>query len=155
MPKEIERKFLVNNSEFKNLSRGILIRQGFLSSDKERVVRIRIIEDKAYITIKGLSIGATRSEFEYEIPLNDAAVILNELCKKPIIEKYRYRINFGNSIWEVDEFMGLNAGLIIAEIELEHENQTFDIPDWIGKEVTDDPRYYNSNLIRNPFTQWK
>lgn len=126
-----------------------------MSSDKERVVRIRIIEDKAYITIKGLSIGATRSEFEYEIPLNDAAVILNELCKKPIIEKYRYRINFGNSIWEVDEFMGLNAGLIIAEIELEHENQTFDIPDWIGKEVTDDPRYYNSNLIRNPFTQWK
>lgn len=126
-----------------------------MSSDKERVVRIRIIEDKAYITIKGLSIGATRSEFEYEIPLNDAAVILNELCKKPIIEKYRYRINFGNSIWEVDEFIGLNAGLIIAEIELEHENQTFDIPDWIGKEVTGDPRYYNSNLISNPFTKWK
>lgn len=155
MPKEIERKFLVNNSEFKNLSRGILIRQGFLSSDKERVVRIRIIEDKAYITIKGLSIGATRSEFEYEIPLNDAAVILNELCKKPIIEKYRYMIKTGNSVWEVDEFIGLNAGLIIAEIELEHENQTFDIPDWIGKEVTGDPRYYNSNLISNPFTKWK
>lgn len=155
MPKEIERKFLVNNSEFKNLSRGILIRQGFLSSDKERVVRIRIIEDKAFITIKGLSKGSTRSEFEYEIPLNDAEVILDELCKKPIIEKYRYRVKTGNSIWEVDEFMGLNEGLIIAEIELEHENQAFDIPDWIGKEVTDDPRYYNSNLIRNPFTQWK
>ena len=154
MPKEIERKFLVNSLEFKNLSRGFLIRQGFLSSDKERVVRIRIIEDKAFITIKGISTGASRSEFEYEIPKVDAEIIMNELCEKPIIEKYRYRINSGNLVWEVDEFIGLNEGLIIAEIELEQENQKFDIPDWISKEVTDDPRYYNSNLIRNPFTIW-
>ncbi len=155
MPKEIERKFLVNSLEFKNLGRGILIRQGFLSSDKERVVRIRVVEQKAFITIKGLSTGSIRSEFEYEIPKIDAEVIMNELCEKPIIEKYRYRINSGNLVWEVDEFKGLNEGLVIAEIELEYENQTFDIPDWIGREVTDDPRYYNSNLIRNPFTKWK
>lgn len=152
---EIERKFLVKSPEYKKLGRGIYIRQGFLSTAKDRVVRIRIIGHQAYLTIKGINKGATRSEFEYEIPGEDAEFMMNELCEKPIIEKYRYRIKAADLIWEVDEFKGLNEGLVVAEIELLSEDQQFDIPDWIGQEVTNDPRYYNSNLIRNPFSNWK
>jgi adenylate cyclase len=152
---EIERKFLVKSPEYKKQGRGIYIRQGFLSTAKDRVVRIRIIGHQAYLTIKGINKGATRSEFEYEIPGEDAEFMMNELCEKPIIEKYRYRIKAADLIWEVDEFKGLNEGLVVAEIELHSEVQEFDIPDWIGQEVTNDPRYYNSNLIRNPFSNWK
>ncbi len=152
--REIERKFLVKSPEYKKLGRGIYIRQGFLSTAKDRVVRIRIIGHQAYLTIKGINKGATRSEFEYEIPGEEAEFIMNELCEKPIIEKYRYRIKSADLVWEVDEFKGQNEGLVIAEIELQAEDQEFDIPDWIGQEVTNDPRYYNSNLIRNPFLTW-
>jgi adenylate cyclase len=152
--KEIERKFLVKNQDFKKFGRGTYIQQGFLSSAKERIVRVRITGHQAFLTIKGISKGATRTEFEYEIPIEDAETIMNDLCEKPFIEKYRYRIKASNVVWEVDEFKGMNEGLIVAEIELQNEGQAFDFPDWIGMEVTDDPRYYNSNLIRNPYSTW-
>jgi adenylate cyclase len=118
------------------------------------VVRIRIFGKKAFITIKGITVGATRTEFEYEIPAKDAEILLNELCLKPTIKKYRYRIPYKGFIWEVDEFLGENKGLIMAEIELESEDQAFEIPEWIGKEVTHDPRYFNSNLIEHPYNMW-
>ncbi len=154
MGKEIERKFLVKNQDFKKFGRGTFIKQGFLSSAKERVVRIRITGHQAFLTIKGISKGASRTEFEYEIPLEDAEFMMNDLCEKPIIEKFRYRIKAANVVWEVDEFKGLNEGLIVAEIELKSEDQVFDHPEWVGIEVTDDPRYFNSNLIRNPYSTW-
>jgi adenylate cyclase len=154
MHKEIERKFLVKNNSFKDLATPVYIQQGFLNSEKERVVRIRIADRKAFLTIKGISSGASRSEFEYEIPVNEAIYMLEELCEKPIIKKYRYKIPWGDLNWEVDEFLELNEGLIIAEIELQHEDQKFQLPVWIGKEVTSDKKYYNSNLIKFPYALW-
>lgn len=154
MGKEIERKFLVSGTKWKELAKGITYRQGYLSTVKERTVRVRTIGENGYLTIKGISVGATRSEFEYEIPVSDANFILANLCEKPIIEKKRYKIEFNNFVWEVDEFYGDNKGLIVAEIELTAENEKFDLPDWIGKEVTDDSKYFNSNLIKNPFKSW-
>lgn len=152
---EIERKFLVKNEDFKKLSTGVLIRQGFLNTAKERVVRVRVTGKMAFLTIKGISKGASRTEFEYDIPFEDALIILEELCEKPLISKYRYTIPWEDLFWEVDEFLGDNKGLIIAEIELQDENQSFELPDWIGNEVTDDPKYYNSNLVKFPYSVWK
>jgi adenylate cyclase len=154
MSKEIERKFLVKNLDFKKSAERILIKQGFLSTVKDRVVRVRIKGEKACITIKGISIGASRTEFEYKIPPPDAEIMLNDLCEKPVIEKYRYLVKSNDFTWEVDEFKGQNEGLIIAEIELQSENQAFEKPDWVGQEVTDDPKYYNANLIKNPYSLW-
>ena len=127
--------------------------QGYLNSVRERTVRVRIAGGKGYLTIKGIRVGASRPEFEYEIPVEDAEMLL-DLCEKPLIEKNRYRVVEGDFTWEIDEFFGENRGLVIAEIELEHEDQEFSIPDWIGKEVTDDPRYYNASLIKNPYKTW-
>ena len=155
MGKEIERKFLVKDKSYQTLGKGVLYYQGFLSTVKERVVRVRVMEDKAFLTIKGLSKGAKRTEFEYEIPAEDAKFMLDELCEKPIIIKYRYNIKFGEFLWEVDEFKGENDGLVVAEIELQHEDQKFDKPNWLGEEVTEDPKYYNANLIKHPFKSWK
>jgi len=152
MGKEIERKFLVKGFTWREV-KGAMIRQGYLNSAKERNVRVRIIEDKAYLTIKGIAVGASRLEFEYEVPHKDAAELL-EICEKPLIEKRRYRVLEGGFIWEVDEFFGENEGLFVAEVELESEDQTFHKPDWVGEEVTGDTRYFNSNLIRNPYTNW-
>jgi len=152
MAKEIERKFLIKNDAWRNV-RGIKYRQGYLSSVKERTVRVRTTEEKGYLTIKGIAVGATRMEFEYEIPRKDADRLL-EICEQPLIEKNRYTIEYGGFVWEVDEFFGENSGLIIAEIELTSEDQEFPRPDWVGEEVTGDPRYFNSNLIKNPFTAW-
>lgn len=154
MGKEIERKFLVNGNKWKQLAKGTLYRQGYLSTVKERTVRVRTIDDKGYLTIKGISVGATRKEFEYSIPLEDAQNMLDDLCERPLIEKIRYKINFKNLIWEVDEFLGENQGLVIAEVELESEDQKFNLPEWIGDEVTGDPKYFNSNLINKPFSKW-
>ena len=125
-----------------------------MNSEKTRTVRVRTIEQKAFLTIKGISTGAKRAEFEYEIPLADALALL-ELCEKPIISKHRYKLDFEGMIWEIDEFHGENEGLIVAEIELESETQTFVLPNFIGKEVTGDTRYFNSNLIKHPFSKWK
>ncbi len=155
MAKEIERKFLVRGEGWRSLAKGTLYRQGYLNSAKERTVRIRTAGDAAFITVKGLSVGATRSEFEYEIPVDDARAMLDVLAEKPLIEKRRYKIPAGSLTWEIDEFLGDNAGLIVAEIELASETQEFEKPAWLGEEVTGDPRYFNSNLIKNPFKRWK
>jgi adenylate cyclase len=151
---EIERKFLVRGERWKTLAQGVLLRQGYLSSSPEGTVRVRIEGESAMLTIKGKSSGATRSEWEYPIPLADAQTFLDTLCERPIIEKKRYRIPFEDMVWEVDEFLGENAGLVVAEIELATENQSFAKPDWIADEVTHDVRYFNSSLIRNPYSRW-
>jgi len=152
MGKEIERKFLVKEGAWRN-GKGTRYLQGYLNSAKERNVRVRTMENKAYLTIKGIAIGASRMEFEYEIPLQDADELL-EICEKPLIEKIRYKVQEGGFVWEVDVFLRENQGLIVAELELESEDQEFPKPDWVREEVTEDPRYFNSNLIKNPYTNW-
>jgi CYTH domain-containing protein len=154
MGKEIERKFLVTGDAWRSMGQGTRYRQGYLSTVKERTVRVRTVADKAYLTVKGVNEGIARAEFEYEIPVADANTLLDELCKRPLIEKDRYKIPYAGLTWEVDEFFGENAGLILAEVELESEDQTFDIPEWIGEDVSDDPRYYNANLIAHPYGTW-
>ncbi|MES3021282.1 MAG: CYTH domain-containing protein [Pseudomonadota bacterium] len=151
---EIERKFLLAGEGWRAQGEPVLLRQGYLSSDKARVVRVRIEGARAMLTIKGPSVGATRGEWEYPIPLHEANELLDTLCEQPIIEKYRRRITFAGNVWEVDEFLGANAGLVVAEIELSSEAQAFDKPDWIGEEVTADARYFNSSLIGLPFSRW-
>jgi adenylate cyclase len=150
---EIERKFLPAGDGWRALGAPLLLRQGYLSSDPAPVVRVRVEGDQAYMTIKGKSVGATRGEWEYPIPLADANELL-ALCEQPLVEKYRRRIEFAGNVWEVDEFLGANQGLVVAEIELASEDQPFDKPDWIGAEVTHDKRYYNSNLARHPYSGW-
>jgi CYTH domain-containing protein len=154
MGKEIERKFLVRGEAWKSLARGTAYRQGYLNSAKERTVRIRTIADRAFLTIKGLKVGATRVEYEYEIPPADCNAMLDTLAEKPLIEKNRYKVPFGGFTWEIDEFYGDNQGLVVAEVELDSEGQNFEKPEWIGLEVTSDPRYFNSNLIKHPYKRW-
>ena len=151
---EIERKFLLTGDGWRSLAEPVLLRQGYLSSNPERTVRVRTEGDQGTLTIKGKSAGATRGEWEYPIPLMDANELLERLCEQPLIEKYRRRIAFAGNVWEVDEFLGANQGLMFAEIELDSEQQQFDKPDWIGAEVTHDRRYFNSNLIQHPFSSW-
>jgi CYTH domain-containing protein len=153
MGTEIERKFLVRGTAWKTVP-GTRYRQGYLSTVKERVVRVRTIDGKGFLTVKGITRGATRLEFEYQIPAADATEMLDALCERPLIEKTRYRVPYGGLIWEVDEFFGENAGLVVAEVELASEDQAFERPDWVGEEVTGDPRYFNSNLINRPYTRW-
>lgn len=155
MAKEIERKFLVISDEYKALGEGVLYRQGYLSRVKERIVRVRLVGERGFLTIKGENRGAVRDEFEYEIPAEDATLMLDLLCEKPLIEKKRYRITHAGIIWEVDEFLGENEGLVLAEVELDNENQVIELPNWIGKEVTADARYFNSNLSLLPFKRWQ
>ncbi|MCC7682989.1 CYTH domain-containing protein [Janthinobacterium sp. FW305-128] len=151
---EIERKFLLAGDAWRGLGQAVLLRQGYLSSERERVVRVRIEGEQAMLTIKGANVGTTRGEWEYPIPLADAVELLDGLCEQPLIEKYRHRIEHAGMVWEVDEFLGVNAGLLVAEIELASEDQPFEKPEWIGAEVSGDARYYNANLIRHPFSQW-
>lgn len=153
MATEIERKFLVKNESFKT-GNGTAFKQGYLSRTPERTVRVRIAGDNAYMTIKGKTSVASRAEFEYEIPVQDANELI-EMCEKPLIEKTRHKINYEGMTWEVDVFHGDNQGLVVAEIELENAQQLFAKPEWLGKEVTDDARYYNSNLVKNPYSRWK
>lgn len=154
MAKEIERKFLITGEAWRELAKGTSYRQGYLSTVKERTVRVRTIDDKGFLTIKGITVGATRAEYEYEISAADANEMLDDLCEQPIIEKNRYKVPLDGFTWEIDEFGGVNDGLIVAEVELESEDQAFNKPDWIGEEVTGDPRYFNSNLIANPYSNW-
>ena len=151
---EIERKFLLQGDAWRGLGQAVLLRQGYLSSARERVVRVRIEGEQAMLTIKGANVGATRGEWEYPIPLADAVELLDGVCEQPLIEKVRHRIEHAGMVWEVDEFLGANAGLVVAEIELASEDQPFEKPEWIGAEVSGDARYYNANLIRHPFSQW-
>lgn len=152
---EIERKFLLQGEAWRTLGEPALLRQGYLSLDPARTVRVRIEGARAFLTIKSKSVGATRGEWEYPIPVSEAAELLDGLCQQPLVEKVRRRIAIGPHTWEVDEFLGANAGLVVAEIELASEHEVFAKPDWIGREVTGDPRYFNSNLIRHPYLQWK
>ena len=157
MPKEIERKFLVKRLESIPLQNGLAIKQGYIPTYKrtKTAVRIRLYGDNAFLTIKGKSKGATRSEFEYAIPVEEAHQMIRELCGRSLIEKVRYKIDYSGVTWEVDVFEGQNEGLILAEVELESEDQAIVLPDWVDKEVTDDQRYYNANLVVNPFKRWK
>jgi CYTH domain-containing protein len=154
MAQEIERKFLIKGDSWRILAKGTTYRQGYLNSVKERTVRIRTVGDKAFLTIKGLTVGATRTEYEYEIPMADCSAMLDALAERPLIEKKRYKVDFDELTWEIDEFFGENAGLIVAEVELKSEDQAFKKPDWIGDEVTGDPRYFNANLIKHPYSKW-
>ena len=154
MGMEIERKYLMASDGWRGLAEGVDYRQGYLSTVKERTVRVRTIADRGFLTVKGISTGASRREYEYEIPAGEAHEMLDELCERPLIEKRRFEITHGGLIWEIDEFSGDNAGLIIAEVELVSEDQLIDIPSWIGDEVTGDPRYFNSSLVANPFSTW-
>ena len=151
---EIERKFLLNGDQWRALGQPLLLRQGYLSSTPARVVRVRIEGEQAFMTVKSKSVGATRGEWEYPIPLLDANELL-VLCEQPLVEKYRRKIEFAGNVWEVDEFLGANAGLVVAEIELSSENQQFERPEWIGAEVTHDARYFNSALARHPYSAWQ
>lgn len=152
MAVEIERKFLVVGDGWRAAS-GVFYSQGYLNRDKARTVRVRIAGEQAFLTIKGVSVGASRAEFEYPIPLWDARELL-ALCEQPLIEKNRRKILYEGFVWEVDEFLGENLGLVVAEIELPAEDTIFARPDWVGEEVTEDVRYFNSNLSRTPYTRW-
>lgn len=154
MGQEIERKFLVSSNSWQGDAPGELFRQGYLNTHKERTVRVRQKGERAWLTIKGLSRGATRSEYEYEIPAADAAEMLDALCERPLIEKTRYRVPFAGHTWEIDEFHGANAGLVLAEVELDSEDESLSLPPWVGDEVTGDARYFNANLVAQPYAQW-
>ncbi len=154
MAKEIERKFLVTGDEWRKGATGSVYRQGYLCRTPERTVRVRLAAGRGFVTIKGITTGAVRDEFEYEVPAADAEAMLTDLCEKPLIEKTRYRINHAGLTWEIDEFHGDNAGLIVAEVELQAADQQIIKPAWIGREVTDDPRYYNASLVTKPFKVW-
>jgi len=150
---EIERKFLIKNKNWKPSGTGTKIIQGYLSVEPERVVRIRIANDRAFLTIKGKPKGIVRTELEYEIPKNEAEVMLN-MCLDFPVEKTRFIEKIGNLNWEIDVFEGVNKGLVLAEVELKDENQKVDLPEWIGEEVSHDKRYFNSWLSTNPFSNW-
>jgi adenylate cyclase len=149
---EIERKFLVVGDAWRDAP-PVFYSQGYLNRDKARTVRVRIAGEEAFLTIKGTSVGARRAEFEYPIPVWDARELL-ALCEQPLIEKNRRKVLHEGFVWEVDEFLGENLGLVVAEIELPAEDAGFAKPDWVGDEVTEDARYFNSNLSRVPFNRW-
>ena len=155
MSVEIERKFLVKNENWKSSVRSEKsLKQGYLSRAGQVTLRARISGDKAWLTLKGASEGISRLEFEYEIPRADAEAMLARLCADPPIEKTRYLIDHAGHTWELDVFDGANAGLVMAEIELSSEDEAFDLPGWAGDEVSDDPRYYNASLSKNPYKNW-
>ncbi len=157
MAQEIERKFLVTSDAYKQQAKkATRITQGYISSVPERTVRVRIKGDKGFITIKGIGneSGASRFEWEKEIPVEEVKELL-KICEPGIIDKTRYIVEVGNHIFEVDEFYGDNEGLVVAEVELKEENEEFEKPEWLGKEVTGDVRYFNSMLMKNPFKNWK
>ena len=155
MATEIERKYLVTPGAWTPKGPGTHFQQGYLNSQKERVVRVRIEGSVAKLTIKGLTTGVTRSEFEYGIPLEDAGVILNQLCERPLIDKHRHVEHHNGALWEIDVFHGENEGLVIAEVELPSADTKVLLPSWAAVEVSSDPRYFNSNLLKNPYTTWQ
>jgi CYTH domain-containing protein len=155
MGTEIERKFLVNDSSWKKNIQAMRCRQGYLCLGSGTTVRVRIMAGRGYLTVKGGADGITRKEYEYAIPAAEAEEMLDGLCAKPLIEKNRYRVEHEGMVWEVDEFFGENSGLVVAEVELEREDQIFSLPGWIDREVTGDSRYFNAALVRNPYSSWK
>ncbi|MEQ1637777.1 MAG: CYTH domain-containing protein [Methylococcales bacterium] len=156
MPVEIEHKFLVANDGWRqHVSATAQYQQGYLTSDPTSSIRVRIDNTQAWLNIKSATIGNHRHEYEYPIPLTDAQEILENLCKKPLITKIRHFIIQGSHTWEIDEFQGENQGLCVAEIELAQIDEVFEKPSWLGKDVTDDLRYYNNNLAQHPYSEWK
>jgi adenylate cyclase len=151
---EIERKFLVKGTDWRSMATGTLYRQGYIPTVGKQTVRVRIAGQSGYLTLKGPTVNFSRSEFEYSIPLQDAQQMLEQLCDQPLIEKVRYRIPWHDLVWEVDEFLGDNAGLFLAEVELCDPQQPITLPDWIGEEVSHDPCYRNAYLARNPYRHW-
>lgn len=155
MPIEIERKFLVRNNSWRDTANdGVRFRQGYLIGAQQASVRVRIEGEQANLNIKGATLGVRRQEFEYPIPLDEANELLDTLCEKPLIEKIRYTVRYGNHVWEIDLFEGDNAGLVVAEIELADEHEPFERPTWLGEEVSADPRYYNVSLVKHPYREW-
>ena len=156
MGREVEKKYLVRSDGWrKRVKTGTPYRQGYLCMDPGRSVRVRAAGDRGFLTVKGKSEGAGRDEFEYPIPVDDAEQMLRTLCVQPLIEKTRYIIPAGDLKWEIDEFEGQNKGLLLAEIELSEGSREPEKPDWAGEEVTGDPRYYNLELVRRPYSQWR
>lgn len=155
MGKEIERKFLLHHEKWQQLEKptGELYRQGYLLTDPQKTIRVRVTPTKGFITIKGITVGATRLEYEYEIPLSEAGELLDNFSAA-VLSKIRYKIVYQHKTWEVDEFLGDNAGLLVAEIELESEEEAFETPEWVSHEVTGDPKYYNANLTITPYKDW-
>lgn len=151
---EIERKFLVDRDALPPLESGKYISQGYIATQSNTTVRARIKGEMGYLTLKGENTGISRSEFEYEIPVEDAREIIASLCNGKVVEKTRYEIHVGNHIWEVDIFHGDNDGLVVAEIELSHEEEHFELPEWTTKEVSGQPQYYNSSLLNYPYSNW-
>lgn len=156
MAREIEKKFLLKNAQWRDsilLSRQFI--QGYLIGSEKASVRVRLEGDLAFINIKTATLGITRDEYEYPIPVADAEEMLEKLCEKPLIAKIRHDVIFDNKKWEIDEFQQENAGLIVAEVELNSVNEKFSMPEWAGKEVSDDKRYYNVCLVKQPYSSWK
>ena len=154
MAKEIERKYLVDVAAWQPQGEGIHFKQGYLNSQKERVVRVRIEGSKAKLTIKGITTGVTRSEFEYLVPVEDASLLLHNLCEQPLIDKHRHKEDHHGKTWEIDVFHGDNQGLVVAEVELASEDEAITLPTFVRAEVSSDPRYFNSNLLKHPFKNW-
>ena len=155
MAREIERKFLVKNDSWKIGCQGLACRQGYLVTSEKITVRVRILGGEGFLTVKGRTEGMTRDEFEYRIPLEDAEAMLGSMSSGGLVEKTRYHVKVGGFTWDVDEFLEENSGLVLAEVELEDEDQQPEFPDWLGQEVTGDVRYYNAYLAGNPFSAWK
>lgn len=152
---EIERKFLVRNPAWREMAEtGVVYAQGYLTRDVGRSVRVRVAGEKGFLTIKSATTGISRREYEYEIPVSEAWELLNHLCYQPLIKKTRYRIPQAPVVWEVDEFGGDNQGLVVAEVELSHPDQEIALPDWIGEDVSQDHRYFNSYLNQHPYREW-
>ena len=155
MALEIERKFLLQNDGWRaHILRSKRMRQGYLVSDELNSVRVRVAGEQAHLNIKSATVGTTRTEFEYPIPVADAETMLDTLCRGPLVEKTRYWVAHGTHEWEIDEFEGANKGLIVAELELTAPDEIFERPVWVGLEVTDDKRYYNASLARCPYQEW-
>lgn len=155
MAVEIEHKFVLISDAWRSLvSRSEVFRQGYLSNNPAASVRVRIADDQATLNIKGMTMGTHRPEYEYSIPLKDAAELLDQLCARPIIEKTRHFVDFAGKMWEIDEFAGENAGLIVAELELDEVGEAFEKPSWAGQDVSGIERYYNVSLLKYPYSQW-
>ena len=156
MALEIERKFLVVDESWRNhVNKSMTIRQGYLSTDPSCSVRIRISDNNASLNIKSATLGITRNEYDYAIPVSDAEELLDKLCIKPLLEKERFLVRHVDQVWEIDVFSGANTGLVVAEIELESDKHSFEKPAWLGNEVSDDPRYYNVCLVMKPYCDWQ
>ncbi len=155
MATEIEHKFLVKDDSWrKQVFRSQPISQGYLASNEQCSVRVRISGDKALLNVKSATLGTSRLEFEYEVPLKDAREILEKLCSKPLIEKTRHCVRYGGHVWEIDVFEGANEGLVVAEVELSRDKEHFAHPQWLGEEVTHERRYYNAALAEHPYGEW-